>query len=176
MNDFYDAVKNADNSDYHPKAFGDVDISDQLLLPLTKNNASIILVYNNASTATGTVTANPYLSFRITSPYPAFFEIEGCDETNGNYISISTGKRTQVIFVMTPFVISIISPYKACACNHSQFDNHFHFISDHLCKLSKVLEKCLVRKSQTSTEVWLFKAYFFLIARCAILLRRSWTR
>lgn len=58
--------------------------SDQLLVPLTNNNVSIILVYNNASTATGTVTANPNLSFRITSStYPTLFEIEGCDETNG---------------------------------------------------------------------------------------------
>lgn len=58
--------------------------SDQLLVPLTKNNVSIILVYNNASTATGTVTADPNLSFRITSSaYPTLFEIEGCDETNG---------------------------------------------------------------------------------------------
>lgn len=66
------------------QGIGYIASSDQLLVPLTKNNVSIILVYNNASTATGTVTADPNLSFRITSSsYPTLFEIEGCDETNG---------------------------------------------------------------------------------------------
>ena len=66
------------------QGIGYIASSDQLLVPLTKNNVSIILVYNNASTATGTVAADPNLSFRITSSsYPTLFEIEGCDETNG---------------------------------------------------------------------------------------------
>lgn len=66
------------------QGIGYIASSDQLLVPLTENNVSIILVYNNASTATGTVTADPNLSFRITSSsYPTLFEIEGCDETNG---------------------------------------------------------------------------------------------
>lgn len=66
------------------QGIGYIASSDQLLVPLTNNNVSIVLVYNNASTATGTVTANPNLSFRITSSaYPTLFEIEGCDETNG---------------------------------------------------------------------------------------------
>lgn len=66
------------------QGIGYIASSDQLLVPLTKNNVSIILVYSNASTATGTVIANPNLSFRITSSsYPTLFEIEGCDEANG---------------------------------------------------------------------------------------------
>ena len=66
------------------QGIGYIASTDQLLVPLTNNNVSIILVYDNASTATGTVTANPNLSFRITSSsYPYLFEIEGCDETNG---------------------------------------------------------------------------------------------
>jgi len=66
------------------QGIGYIASTDQLLVPLTSQNVSIILVYNNASTASGTVTANPDLSFRITSStYPTLFEIEGCDETNG---------------------------------------------------------------------------------------------
>ena len=66
------------------QGIGYIASTDQLLVPLTNENVSIILVYDNASTATGTITANPDLSFRITSSsYPYLFEIEGCDETNG---------------------------------------------------------------------------------------------
>lgn len=66
------------------QGIGYIASTDQLLVPLTKNNVSIILVYDHASAATGTVSANPNLSFRITSSsYPTLFEIEGCDETNG---------------------------------------------------------------------------------------------
>ena len=66
------------------QGIGYIASTDQLLVPLTNDNVSIILVYDNASTAAGTVMANPDLSFRITSSsYPYLFEIEGCDETNG---------------------------------------------------------------------------------------------
>lgn len=66
------------------QGIGYIASTDQLLVPLTKNNVSIILVYDNASAATGTITASSDLSFRITSSsYPYLFEIEGCDETNG---------------------------------------------------------------------------------------------
>lgn len=66
------------------QGIGYIANTDQLLVPLTKNNVSIILVYDHASTATGTISANPNLSFRITSSsYPYLFEIESCDETNG---------------------------------------------------------------------------------------------
>ena len=77
-----DTVSGLEN--FTRQGIGYIASSNQLLVPLTKNNVSIILVYNNASTATGTITANPNLSFRITSSsYPTLFEIEGCDETNG---------------------------------------------------------------------------------------------
>lgn len=66
------------------QGIGYIASTDQLLVPLTNDNVSIILVYDNASTATGTVASDPDLSFRITSSsYPYLFEIEGCDETNG---------------------------------------------------------------------------------------------
>ena len=71
-------------ADYTRQGIGYIASTDQLLVPLTKKNVSIILVYDHASTATGTVSANSNLSFRITSStYPTLFEIEGCDETNG---------------------------------------------------------------------------------------------
>ena len=66
------------------QGIGYIASTDQLLVPLTNKNVSIILVYNNVSTATGTLSADPNLSFRITSStFPTLFEIEGCDETNG---------------------------------------------------------------------------------------------
>lgn len=58
--------------------------SDKLYVPFTKDNVSIILVYNNISTANGTITADSNLSFRITSSnYSYLFEIESCDNANG---------------------------------------------------------------------------------------------
>ncbi len=58
--------------------------SDKLYVPFTKDNVSIILVYNNISAARGTITADPELSFRITSSkYSYLFEIESCDNANG---------------------------------------------------------------------------------------------
>lgn len=73
--------------------------TDQLLIPLTNANVSIILVYDNASTATGTVKANSDLSFRITSStYPTLFEIESCDETNGRlYFNCNRKKNSSDI-------------------------------------------------------------------------------
>lgn len=66
------------------QGIGYIASSDQLLVPLTNDNVSITLVYDDVSTATGTITASDELSFRITSSmYPYLFEIEGCDEANG---------------------------------------------------------------------------------------------
>lgn len=71
-------------NNFSRQGIGYIASSDQLLIPLTNQNVSIILVYNNASIATGTITADANLSFRITSSsYPTLFEIEGCDDTNG---------------------------------------------------------------------------------------------
>lgn len=71
-------------NDFSRQGIGYIASSDQLLVPLTNQNVSIVLVYDNASIATGTVAADANLSFRITSSsYPTLFEIEGCDETNG---------------------------------------------------------------------------------------------
>lgn len=52
--------------------------NNKIYFPLTYKNISIVLVYNNISTASGTITSDPNLSFRITSStYPTLFEIEG---------------------------------------------------------------------------------------------------
>lgn len=58
--------------------------TDKLYVPLTHENVSVVLVYNNVSTASGTISADENLSFRITSnAYPRLFEIESCDNANG---------------------------------------------------------------------------------------------
>lgn len=61
---------------------------------LTKDNISIVLVYNNISGASGTITSDPNLSFRVTSiAFPDLFEIEGCGiGLNGN-LWFSTNRR-----------------------------------------------------------------------------------
>lgn len=85
--------------DFTRQGIGYIASTDQLLVPLTKTNVSIILVYDNASTATGTVCANSDLSFRITSStYPTLFEIESCDETNGKlYFNCNRKKNSSDI-------------------------------------------------------------------------------
>lgn len=85
--------------DFTRQGIGYIASTDQLLVPLTKTNVSIILVYDNASTATGTVSANSDLSFRITSStYPTLFEIESCDETNGKlYFNCNRKKNSSDI-------------------------------------------------------------------------------
>ncbi len=81
--------------EYTKQGIGYIDGTDQLLIPLTYNNVSVVLVYNNASAATGTITANSNLSFRITSSaYPNLFEIEGCDEANGRLYFNCNRKET----------------------------------------------------------------------------------
>lgn len=58
--------------------------NDRLFVPLTYENISIVLVYDDISTASGTITSNPNLSFRITSgAYPDLFEIESCSVEDG---------------------------------------------------------------------------------------------
>lgn len=85
--------------DFTRQGIGYIASTDQLLVPLTNANVSIILVYDNASTATGTVRANSDLSFRITSSaYPTLFEIESCDETNGRlYFNCNRKKNSSDI-------------------------------------------------------------------------------
>ena len=71
--------------DFYRQGIGYLADDDQLLVPLTEDNVSIVLVYDDASTESGTVYASDDLSFRITSgAYPYLFEIEGCDDTNGH--------------------------------------------------------------------------------------------
>ncbi len=78
------------------QGIGYIKSKDQLLFPLTNKNVSIILVFDNISKASGTITANPDLSFRITSSaYPYLFEIEGCDEMNGKLYFNSNRKKNE---------------------------------------------------------------------------------
>jgi hypothetical protein len=85
----------SDIATYTNQGFGYSAAKNRVYHPLTKNNVSIVLVYDNISTASGTITANPNLSFRITSSaYPYLFEIEGCGiGLNGN-LWFNTNRKT----------------------------------------------------------------------------------
>ncbi len=74
---------------------------NSLYFPLTGNkvekykNVSIVLVYRNISTASGTIYADDNLSFRITSKkYPDLFEIEGVGIANGDKLWFNANRRT----------------------------------------------------------------------------------
>lgn len=68
--------------------------NNTLYFPLTYNNVSIVLVYRNISTASGTIHADNNLSFRITSSaYPDLFEIEGVGIANGDKLWFNTNQR-----------------------------------------------------------------------------------
>ena len=71
-------------SSYTNQGFGYSAANDRIFVVLTYQNISVILVYNNINTATGTITSDPNLSFRITSStYPDLFEIESCSIEDG---------------------------------------------------------------------------------------------
>lgn len=74
----------SDISTYTNQGFGYSVDNDRIFVVLTKENVSIILCYNNVNSASGTITADPNLSFRITSSaYPNLFEIESCSIEDG---------------------------------------------------------------------------------------------
>ncbi|CAG7606866.1 hypothetical protein PAESOLCIP111_00900 [Paenibacillus solanacearum] len=69
--------------------------NNAIYVPLTYQNVSIVLVYRNISTASGTILADNNLSFRITSAaYPDLFEIESVGVANGDKLWFSTNRRT----------------------------------------------------------------------------------
>jgi len=71
-------------SSYTNQGFGYSAANDRIFVVLTYQNISVILVYNNVNTASGTITSDPNLSFRITSSaYPTLFEIESCAIEDG---------------------------------------------------------------------------------------------
>jgi hypothetical protein len=71
-------------ADYTNQGFGYSVTNDRIFVILTHQNISVVLVYNNVNTASGTITADPNLSFRITSSaYPELFEIESCSIEDG---------------------------------------------------------------------------------------------
>jgi hypothetical protein len=81
-----------DITDYTLNGFG--YYNDTIYVPMTKQNVSIVLVYHNISTASGTIYADNNLSFRITSSaYPALFEIEGLDVGVDNKLFFDTNRR-----------------------------------------------------------------------------------
>ncbi|RKN86213.1 hypothetical protein [Paenibacillus ginsengarvi] len=70
--------------------------NDTIYVPLTYKNISIVLVYRNISTASGTINADNNLSFRVTSAaYPDLFEIEGVGIAGGDKLWFSTNRRTK---------------------------------------------------------------------------------
>ncbi|UVI29599.1 hypothetical protein [Paenibacillus spongiae] len=70
--------------------------NDTIYVPLTYKNVSIVLVYRNVSTASGTINADNNLSFRVTSAaYPDLFEIEGIGIANGDKLWFNTNRRTK---------------------------------------------------------------------------------
>jgi hypothetical protein len=69
--------------------------NNTLYYPLTYQNISIVLVYRNIASASGTIHADDGLSFRITSSaYPYRFEIEGVGVANGDKLWFSTNRKT----------------------------------------------------------------------------------
>jgi hypothetical protein len=70
--------------------------NDRLFVPFTYQNISIVLVYENITTASGTITSNPNLSFRITSStYSNLFEIESCAVEDGK-LYFNCNRRTDL--------------------------------------------------------------------------------
>lgn len=77
-------AKISNMADYTNQGFGYSATNDRIFVVLTYQNVSVIVVYNNVNTASGTITADPNLSFRITSSaYPNLFEIESCSVEDG---------------------------------------------------------------------------------------------
>jgi hypothetical protein len=85
----------SDIATYTNQGFGYSAAKDRIYHPLTKDNVSIVLVYNNVSTASGTITADPNLSFRITSgTYSYLFEIESCAIGLNGHLWFNTNRKT----------------------------------------------------------------------------------
>lgn len=69
--------------------------SNTVYFPVTYENISIVLVYRNISSATGTINAATDLSFRITSSaYPTLFEIESVGIGPDSYLWFNTNRKT----------------------------------------------------------------------------------
>ncbi|MDQ1913772.1 hypothetical protein RAC89_25550 [Paenibacillus sp. GD4] len=69
--------------------------NNSIYVPMTYENVSIVLVYRNISSATGTIYADNNLSFRITSStYSDLFEIESVGIANGDKLWFNTNRRT----------------------------------------------------------------------------------
>ena len=80
-------------SSYATQGFG--YRSNTVYFPMTYKNVSIVLVYRNISTASGTIKAASDLSFRVTSSaYPSLFEIESVGIGAGDHLWFSTNRKT----------------------------------------------------------------------------------
>jgi len=79
-------------TDYAFQGFG--YYNNTIYVPLTYQNISIVLVYHNISTASGTIYADNNLSFRVTSAaYPNLFEIEGVGIAPDGALWFNTNRR-----------------------------------------------------------------------------------
>ncbi|BCJ37415.1 hypothetical protein Athai_49180 [Actinocatenispora thailandica] len=68
--------------------------SNTVYFPMTHENVSVVLVYRNISSASGTIRSADDLSFRITSSaYPDLFEIESVGIGAGSHLWFSTNRR-----------------------------------------------------------------------------------
>jgi hypothetical protein len=69
--------------------------SNSIYFPMTYKNVSIVLVYRNISSASGTINAASDLSFRITSSaYPTLFEIESVGVGPNDHLWFATNRKT----------------------------------------------------------------------------------
>jgi hypothetical protein len=90
----------------------------KLFVPLVKTDAngnstnqSLIIVFNNVNNASGTITNDPNLSFRVTSSTYSKFEIESCGISssdgklyfNTNRVEAATGKSTDAVHVFKDY-------------------------------------------------------------------------
>lgn len=67
--------------------------NDTIFHPLTKGNTSVVLVYRNISQASGTIYADPELSFQIVSTeYEKLFEIEGVGHAPDGKLYFNTNR------------------------------------------------------------------------------------
>jgi hypothetical protein len=91
-NSLVDGSTVPDITSYTLNGFG--YFNDTIYVPMTKGNISIVMVYHNVSTATGTLYADTNLSFRIiAASYPQLFEIEGLDVGVGNKLYFDTNRK-----------------------------------------------------------------------------------
>ncbi|MBA3772396.1 MAG: hypothetical protein H0X13_07920 [Ramlibacter sp.] len=80
-------------SGYVHQGLGYYSGNDSIYVPITHANVSIVLVYRNVSSASGTITSDPNTSFKIvSSSYPTQFEVEGVGVGLGGKLYFNTNR------------------------------------------------------------------------------------